>query len=126
MHLEKPNDSRYPIIRDIPPDMRVIAFGNYGGANRDSYFAFFAPIDARLRPGMNIDGIRYAEGTLTEEQFSIREDEIVETTRNRDGSYTFKIWQGAGKSWVTFFIQRRGCGESTYNDKPVHVISLRI
>lgn len=69
MHLEKPNDSRYPFIRDIPPDMRVIAFGNYGGANRDSYFAFFAPIDARLRPGMNIDGIRYAEGTLTEEQF---------------------------------------------------------
>lgn len=122
MHIEKIQGQ--PTIQDIPENLKVIAFGQHGGINNEHYFAFLAPNETRLEPAAGIDGVCYAEGFFSKGTFTIKEEVVVKTRRNEDGSYIFLVCPTKSNLWVRFFISQENSRQPTCDYFPIKLISL--
>jgi len=109
---------------EVEEGLKVIAFGNFYDQGCAFLFAFLVKEDVVLKAGTEIKGVQFAEGI--DNDFEIMDTVLVDTTRNQDGSYTFRPrFQGSKLKMGEFFLQQTDRGISTYEGVKLSLLTLR-
>lgn len=124
MHIKKNNG--IPSVENVKKGMKVIAFGKYEDMKFPFYFAFLAPEETPLKHNTNIEGLVYAEGTAARGDFKIIENVAITACRDKNGGYLIRSNVKGTEFWEDFVFQHKFYGDSTYQARPVRLISMRL
>lgn len=113
-----------PQVHDVTKGFRIVAFGEMNDPDCEYYFAFLVPEGTTTRANAPILNMRYAEGTIEENNFKILDYVQVKAFRNADGSYTINTNNEGSSVIYEFKLQQKAFGKSTRCDSPIKLFFL--